>query len=1009
MIQKNRKILALLLFVFFGLSIGLSLLFYTKTEQYALQEAQNQGKNILYAHRAVQTYITKNLRPELFSLQTTGLLNPEYFSPVIFSSTYIARNITALLNEERRNNGLTEIYFKLASDNPRNPINQADPAELDLLKRINSEGLKNYSQMIDRPDGKWLYMAVPTQPTDLRCLKCHGDPANAPKDLVRLYGNKAGFFEKDGRYRALISIRVPLAPVLSKSQNLFFVLTAITLTCLALIYLMIFLFIRHLDAKQQSLNQTAQRLELALKSGHYGIWDWDIRNDILVWDDRMLELYGVNKDSFKVEIEKWENTLHPLDRPIVMTAIKAALDGKKDFDTSFRILRHDGVIKFIKAEGLVLRDINGDAVRMIGLSSDITESKEALRSLDRAANEWQAAMDASDDAIYLLSLDRKLLRANKTFYLSTGETPETSLGRYISEIIHPDYSGPCTLCKAEVDRHDFITVLEADHPDNHIGRPVEVAIKMVRDNSGEPISILVTRHDLTFDRKIQEVLGETEERYRQLVELSQDIILILSEGKIIFINDAGVRMFCASSPNELLLRPMMDLIHPDSRVYCINLLDGTARQSGKLPVMEVKYVRLDGTTFFGEVTATSMLHKGKPALHVFVRDITGRKNLEDQLRHSQKMEAVGHLAGGIAHDFNNILTVIGGYGSLLEMKLSQDDPNKEMVDQILASTERAANLTRGLLAFSRKQEMSPQYVNINELIQGVGKFLRRVIGEHITLTTTLRNDPITVFVDKGQIEQVLVNLATNARDVMENGGTLSIETQIIEIDNLFVEVHGFGSPGKYAQITVSDDGLGMNDVTKSKIFEPFFTTKETGKGTGLGLAIVYGIVNQHNGHIDVYSEPGKGTAFKIYLPMSDNQQSREGENISFESPVMGSETILVVEDEEPVRNLVETILKQYGYNVILAEDGEDGVDKFLANRDKISLIFTDLIMPKKSGKELFDEVRAVEPEMKILFTSGYTADMLHKKGNIAEHFDIVKKPITPLELAKKVRDMLDAF
>jgi len=389
-------------------------------------------------------------------------------------------------------------------------------------------------------------------------------------------------------------------------------------------------------------------------------------------------------------------------------------------------------------------------------------------------------------------------------------------------------------------------------------------------------------------------------------------------------------------------------------------------------------------------------------------DITVHKNLESQLRHSQKLEAVGHLAGGIAHDFNNILTVIGGYGSLLEMRMSQGDPNREMVEQILASTERAANLTRGLLAFSRKQEMLPRHVNMNEIIHDVGKFLRRVIGEDITLTTTLRNDPITVFADKGQIEQVLVNLATNARDVMEKGGTLAIESLIIEIDDMFVKSHGYGAPGNYALIIVSDDGKGMDEVTMNKIFEPFFTTKEIGKGTGLGLSIAYGIVKQHGGYINVYSEPGKGTVFKIYLPLTHENLSSQEERSSIEYPAMGSETILVVEDEAPVRRLVETILKQYGYSVILADNGQDGIDKFLANRDRINLIFTDLIMPIKGGKELFDEIKEIQSDIKVLFTSGYTADMLRKNGDFEEQYEILRKPVMPSELARKVREMLDA-
>jgi len=343
------------------------------------------------------------------------MLNPEYFSPMLFSSTYIARTVTSLHNEERQKNGLPEIYFKLASDNPRNPNNQADSVELDLLRRINKEDLKEYNQLIERPDGKWLYIAVPTQQSSSSCLKCHGDPASAPKDLVRLYGNKAGFFEKEGRYRALISIRVPLAPVLIESFNLFIILAGITITGLALIYLIIFLFIRHIDAKQQSLNQTSQRLELALKSGHFGIWDWDIRQDILSWDDQMLELYGVNRSSFKGCLKTWENGLHPQDRCIAMAAMKSALSGEKEYDISFRVVHPDGTIKNIKAAGLVSRDANGDAIRMIGLNFDISEQKLLFENVLRERNKAQLYLDIAGVMFAALNRNGEIVLINSTF------------------------------------------------------------------------------------------------------------------------------------------------------------------------------------------------------------------------------------------------------------------------------------------------------------------------------------------------------------------------------------------------------------------------------------------------------------------------------------------------------------------------------------------------------------------------------------------------------------------
>ena len=933
------------------------------------------------------------------------------------------------------------------------------------------------------------------------------------------------------------ALTVQLSPGPVSPSHLMPMIAASVLVCAALAYGIIFCFLKNQDTRQESADQATHSLKLALKSGRFGVWDWDVARDVVVWDDRMLEIYGISRSDFDGCAHAWERGLHPDDRDRVLAAADAALLGGKDFDTSYRVVRPDGGVRFVKAEGSVIRNAAGRAVRMIGLNcdvteqkaildgiirernkvqlyldiagvmftaiddrgnillinkkgcqilgypesellgrnwfelclpeaavgivkevfakqmageiesveffenpiltrsgeermiafhntllfnddgaicgvlfsgEDITERKKAEASLEKAANEWRAAMDASSDAIYLLDLDRRLLRANKAFYDLTGRAPGNAVGVEIPEILHPGYRGPCSQCEAEKAREDHVLVLESGDPENHQGIPVEVSLKMVRDGNRNPVSMLVTRHDLSFDRKTQQALRESEERYRQLVELSQDIIFIKRDGRVIFINDAGVRMLGAENPEQILSRAVLDFIHYDSKRLVQGQMEAAERHPGRLPVIEVTYQRLDGDTFYGEETATSIMHQGKPAVHVFVRDITNRKNLEEQLRHSQKLEAVGHLAGGIAHDFNNLLTVIGGYGSLLEMRMPLHDPGRELVEQVLAASDRAANLTRSLLAFSRKQEMHAADVSLNEIIRGVGKFLKRIIGEDIAFETNLAPGPLTVFADKGQIEQVIINLATNARDALKNGGVFAVATTRMAIDEPFVETHGYGTPGEYAVVCVSDNGTGMNGATRGKIFEPFFTTKEVGKGTGLGLSIVYGIVKQHRGFIEVTSEPGKGTNFHIYLPLSLDEHPQKKVGTSLEDLHTGSETILVVEDEGHVRDLVHMVLKEFGYRVILAVDGQDALEKFLKHREDIGLIFTDLIMPRKSGKELYDEVKRIEPGIKVLFTSGYMADVLQNHGNVDEQFEILMKPVAPLELAKKVRELLDA-
>ena len=399
-----------------------------------------------------------------------------------------------------------------------------------------------------------------------------------------------------------------------------------------------------------------------------------------------------------------------------------------------------------------------------------------------------------------------------------------------------------------------------------------------------------------------------------------------------------------------------------------------------------------------------------PAIEREMRDVDDRskcRRAEEQLLQAQKMEVIGQLAGGVAHDFNNILTVILGYCELLKMKPILDYSINEAIEHISSAAERAAQLTHGLLAFSRKQVLDTKMVDLNEVVKHVEKFLVRIIGEDVQLKSIKNGVNLRVMADAGQIEQVLMNLATNARDAMPVGGTLTIETALQDIEELFVNCHGLGKPGRFGVISVSDTGIGMDEETRNRIFEPFFTTKEVGKGTGLGMAIVHGIVNQHNGFVYVYSEPGKGTTFKIFIPLLETEDASAGVEIVSEQPTGGTETILVVEDEASVRKVVETILRQFGYEIISAVDGQEAVDIFKMSGSKIKLILMDMIMPHKSGMEACKEIRQLQPDARVLLTSGYTADFIRSRGDLENGVDLIMKPVKPYELLQKVREMLD--
>ncbi|HJV67230.1 MAG TPA: ATP-binding protein [Geomonas sp.] len=423
------------------------------------------------------------------------------------------------------------------------------------------------------------------------------------------------------------------------------------------------------------------------------------------------------------------------------------------------------------------------------------------------------------------------------------------------------------------------------------------------------------------------------------------------------------------------------------------------------PVREVSALRRDGSTLSVELSL-SPLQLGTESLWlVIVRDLTEQRNLEHQLRHAQKMEALGALAGGVAHDFNNILTVIMGFCTISASMLEQQSPLRHNLDQIMAASERALTLTGSLLAYSRKQPMNFKPLELNGRIRQTEKFLARLIGEEIELVSRLSTENLTVMADGGQLEQVLMNLAANARDAMSRQGCLAIESRRIEIDEEFVRLHGYGKPGSFALVSVSDTGTGMDQSTREKIFEPFFTTKETGQGTGLGLSIVYGIVKQHQGYINVYSEPGKGTSIHIYLPVIEATETRE--SFLLRQVRGGSETLLLAEDDPGVRVLVKSVLEGSGYRVIEACDGEDAAAKFRDYQAEVELLLLDVVMPRKNGREAWQEISAIRPGIKALFISGYAADIVSRNGLIDSGVQLVMKPLLPNQLLARIREVLD--
>ena len=388
-------------------------------------------------------------------------------------------------------------------------------------------------------------------------------------------------------------------------------------------------------------------------------------------------------------------------------------------------------------------------------------------------------------------------------------------------------------------------------------------------------------------------------------------------------------------------------------------------------------------------------------------DITDRKQAEENLSRSQRLESVGRLAGGIAHDFNNLLTAILGYSEILNLRFPAGDPSHMQIEEIQKAAERAAGLTRQLLAFSRKQILQPRVISINSVVSEMDRMLRRLLGEDIDIVTKMDDGLWNVRADPGQIEQVVMNLAVNGRDAMTGGGKLTIETSNVFLEEEYSRGHLPTQPGPYVMLAVSDTGVGMDEGTMSKIFEPFFTTKELGKGTGLGLSTVYGIVKQSGGYIWAYSEPGRGSTFKVYLPRTEDREDVPHEAVSPVEDFRGEKTVLVVEDDQSIRKLAVEILDRYGYSVISAGDGEEALRVAGAHEGEISLLLTDVVMPRIGGRELYERIRQQRPEIKVLYMSGYTDNAIVHQGVLGPGTAFLQKPYTPISLARKVKEVLE--
>jgi two-component system, cell cycle sensor histidine kinase and response regulator CckA len=700
----------------------------------------------------------------------------------------------------------------------------------------------------------------------------------------------------------------------------------------------------------------------------------------------------------------WLSIVHPDDREQTgRTSAEDFARGKSSGPHEFRWVTKDGRAIWVESNCFVVKNDEAQSVGLRGVNTDISERKRMEDDLRKQKEILQKIFDHLPVMISFFDAAGRIKLVNQEWERTRGwtlaEIQEQNL-----DVLTEGYPDTQERQRAR----DFITNSTGEWADfktrTRDGRAIDTTWAVVPLPDATRVAI---GQNITERKLAEEALRESEKRYRLLFARNPQPMWVFDSETLAFleVNDAAIHHY-GYAREEFLAMTIKD-IRPAEDVPKL-----LANVSEATPLHEEagiwKHRTKDGTIIDVEINAHELTFYGRPAQMVLAYDVTERRLLEEQLRQSQKMEAVGQLAGGIAHDFNNLLTVITGYSDLTLRRLDKESPFRSSLEEIKKAGERAASLTRQLLAFSRKQVLQPKVLQLNAIVADVDKMLRRLIGEDIDPLTLLEPSLGQIKADPGQIEQVILNLAVNARDAMPQGGKLTIETDNVYLDNQYARRHTAIQPGQYVMLAVSDTGCGIDAETQMRIFEPFFTTKEQGKGTGLGLSTVYGIVKQSGGHLWVYSEVGKGTTFKIYLPRVDGVNERDEARDTMAKLPQGRETVLLTEDEEQVRQMIQMILEMNGYHVLAASGGEEALALYKQHEGQIDLIITDVVMPQMSGRELAQSLEVLHPGIKVLYMSGYTDDAIVRHGLLDQEIAFLQKPFTPDALMRKVREVLDA-
>ncbi len=749
----------------------------------------------------------------------------------------------------------------------------------------------------------------------------------------------------------------------------------------------------------RSLRDSERRLDDAQRIAHVGYWDRDLSTGMVTLSEESARIFGFPPTDRLFDLASWHDRwvalLDPQDRARVTEAFATALAGGPRYEVEYRIVRDQGEVRTIHSRGEVLWAADGQPSRMFGVMQDITELRQAELAARASEARFRAIVEHAADAFLLLDAHLRIVDVNRQACDGLGYSRVELVGKHVGEV--EAVAGAFEQLAARAWAGESLT-LETDHR-RRDGSTFPVEIHCARLDSGSRHLLALVR-DITARKQAERALIESHGLLQAVVEGTSDPIFIKDlQGRYLMINSAGAAAL-GRSADQMLGKADRELFALEEAARASDRDQEVIATEQARAFQETRRIGDQVRHYLTTKAAYRDLAGQVVGLFGISRDVTDMVLLEDQLRQAQKLEAIGQLAGGVAHDFNNLLTVVTGCTELALLETA-DAGVAPLLTEIRDAAGRAAALTRQLLAFSRQQVLDAQVVDLNQVLTRVASLLKRLIGADVELSLRLAPALGPVKVDPAQFEQAIVNLAVNARDALPEGGWLTLETSNVEIGATLAAPHPELPAGSYVLVTVSDSGQGMEPSTIARIFEPFFTTKSVGKGTGLGLAMVYGFIKQSGGHIEVQSEVGQGTAFRLYLPLAKEPLTVAAPRPAPAQHPSGHETILLVEDEDAVRRVCGRVLVSRGYRVLEARDGEEALQLVERHQGELHLLVSDLVMPRLGGRELAAKLRAALPALRVLFLSGYTEEEL-------EHGEaFLPKPFTVAALACKVREVLD--